>query len=135
MEKILFKISGFLISIILLTTACSPPTNWDLANENKDLLRVSTIFTAHDVRDKLSYKDGLDSAIMWCKNAGVTRVFIETFRGYTAERETLLHAKEQFEQANVPLVNPILKQFASPKFDPSHSSPVSTILFPHTTDA
>ncbi|MCK5471458.1 MAG: hypothetical protein KAI99_23195 [Cyclobacteriaceae bacterium] len=101
MEKILFNISGFLFSIILLTTACTPPTNWDLANKNKNLLRVSTIFTAHDVRDKLSYKDGLDSAILWCKNAGVTRVFIETFRGYTAERETLLHAKEQFEQAGI----------------------------------
>jgi hypothetical protein len=101
MKKIIFKINGFLFSIILCATSCAPPTNWDLANENKDLLRVSTIFTAHDVRDKLSYKEGLDSAIHWCKNAGVTRVFIESFRGYTAERETLTHAKEQFEQAGI----------------------------------
>lgn len=101
MEKILINISNFLFGLILLTTSCTPPTNWDLANKNKDLLRVSTIFTAHDVRNKLSNKDGLDSAIMWCQKAGVTRVFIETFRGYTAERETLLHAKELFEQAGI----------------------------------
>ena len=101
MVKFIFNIRSFLFSIILFTAACTPPTNWELANENKDLLRVSTIFTAQDVRDKLSYKEGLDSAIQWCKSAGVTRVFIESFRGYTAERETLLHAKEQFEQVGI----------------------------------
>ena len=101
MKKIFITTCTLFITIIIFTTSCTPPTNWELANENKDLLRVSTIFTAHDVRDKLSYKDGLDSAIQWCKNAGVTRVFIESFRGYTAERETLLHAKEQFELAGI----------------------------------
>ncbi len=101
MKRIIFNISGFLFSIILLLTACSPPTNWDLANENKELLRVSTIFTAQNVRDKLSTDSGLDSAIAWCKEAGITRVFIETFRGYTAERDALLNAKERFEQAGI----------------------------------
>lgn len=90
-------LAGFFFAL----SSCAPPTNWELANENKDLLRVSTIFTAHDVRDRLSTEEGLDSAIQWCKNAGVTRVFIESFRGYTAERQTLLKAKEKFEQAGI----------------------------------
>jgi hypothetical protein len=73
-----------------------------LANRNKDLLRVSTIFTAQDVRDKLSYQEGLDSAIMWCRDAGVTRVFIESFRnGYTAEQDVLENARDRFREAGI----------------------------------
>jgi len=91
--------------LFLLTCAaiysCAPPGNWELANKNKDLLRVSTIFTAQDVRDKLSSETGLDSAIAWCKAAGITRVFVESFRGYTAEREALENAKRQFEAAGI----------------------------------
>lgn len=101
MKKLSLIVHVILLSFPIYFFSCAPPSNWELANENKDLLRVSTIFTAQDVRDKLSYKEGLDSAIQWCKDAGVTRVFIESFRGYTAERETLLHAKEQFEQAGI----------------------------------
>jgi len=91
------------LSIMFLFVACEPhsPSSWELANQNKDLLRVSTIFTAQDVRDRLSTQSGLDSAIAWCKAAGVTRVFVETFRGYTAERETLENAKKQFEEAGI----------------------------------
>ena len=90
-----------LIGTFLMIIACEPPTRWELANENKDLLRVSTIFTAGTVRDKLSSESGLDSAIAWCKDVGVTRVFIESFRGYTAERDALENAKKRFEEAGI----------------------------------
>jgi len=99
--KNIFSATIIFLGIILLTTGCEPPTNWELANKNKDLLRVSTLFTAQNVRDKLSYKEGLDSAIVWCKAAGITRVFIESFRGFTVDRETLLNAKKQFEEAGI----------------------------------
>ncbi|MBK8501761.1 MAG: hypothetical protein IPL46_05865 [Saprospiraceae bacterium] len=101
MKNLSCQITMVLFGILLLSDACVPPTNWDLANENKDVLRVSTIFTAQDVRDRLSTETGLDSAIAWCKEVGITRVFIETFRGYTAERQTLLHAKETFEASGI----------------------------------
>jgi len=97
----MFNRSILLLGIVFLILACEPPSNWELANKNKDLLRVSTIFTAHDVRDRLSTETGLDSAIAWCKEAGITRVFIETFRGYTAERDALTNAKKQFEEAGI----------------------------------
>ncbi len=101
MKNYLFTATGILLGVVLLITACNPPTNWELANENKDLLRVSTLFTAQNVRDKLSTESGIDSAIVWCKEAGITRVFIESFRGYTAERDALLNAKDRFEQAGI----------------------------------
>lgn len=99
----IFNHSILFLGIAFFFLACESqsPTNWELANQNKDVLRVSTIFTAQDVRDKLSTQSGLDSAIAWCKAAGITRVFVETFRGYTAERETLENAKKQFEEAGI----------------------------------
>lgn len=73
---------------------------WDLANQNKASLRVATLFTAQDVRDRLSSDQGIDEAIDWCKKTGVTHAFIESFRdGYTADRKALEHARDRFRQA------------------------------------
>ena len=36
---------------------------WELANEKKDLLRFSTLFTAQNARDLLSDQSGLEKAI------------------------------------------------------------------------
>jgi hypothetical protein len=71
---------------------------WDLANQNRGLLKIATLFTAQDVRSYLSSDEGINGAIDWCKKTGVTHVFIETFRdGYTAERDTLERAKSRFK--------------------------------------
>ncbi len=97
-------LSSLFLSIMFLFVACEPqsPGNWELANKNKDVLRVSTIFTASgDVRYKLATESGLDSAVAWCKEVGVTRVFIESFRGYKAEREVLENAKKRFEAEGI----------------------------------
>ena len=73
---------------------------WELANRNKDVLRIATLFTAQDVRDRLSTDEGLDSAMDWCRKTGVTHAFIETFRdGYTAERKALERARDRFAEA------------------------------------
>jgi len=71
---------------------------WDLARQNREILRISTLFPAQNVREYLSSEKGIDDAIKWCKETGVTHVFIESFRdGYTAERKTLENAKAKFE--------------------------------------
>lgn len=90
---------NLLFCLVLLTSLpCRSQALWELANRNKDLLRISTLFTAQNVRDHLSDEQGMDKAIDWCKKTGVTHVFIETFRSnYTAERETLLRAKSRFK--------------------------------------
>jgi hypothetical protein len=74
---------------------------WDLAQENKEALGIATLFTAQDVRDRLSTDQGIDDAIDWCKKTGVTHAFIESFRdGYTAQRPALEHARDRFRAAS-----------------------------------
>jgi len=73
---------------------------WNLAVQFRDLHRFSTIFTAQDVRDRLSTDEGIDAAINWCRTTGITKVYIEEFRdGYQAEKSALLHAKKRFIDA------------------------------------
>jgi len=84
--------------ILLVSLKCQSQPLWDLANKNKGLLKISTLFTAQNVRDHLGTEEGINKAIDWCKKTGVTHVFIETFRSrYTADRETLERAKSRFE--------------------------------------
>jgi hypothetical protein len=81
--------------------AASGEDLWELANANKNVLRIATLFTAQDVRDRLSTDEGIDSAMDWCRKTGVTHAFIETFRdGYTAERKALEHARDRFVEAD-----------------------------------
>jgi hypothetical protein len=89
-----------LITIAFFTfeSAFSQPL-WTLANKNKDVLRISTLFTAQDCRDKINTPEGLDNAVKWCKETGLTRVFIESFRGgYYADKETLIKARDRFKK-------------------------------------
>jgi hypothetical protein len=70
---------------------------WELAKSKQDVHRFSTLMTAQDVRDHLATEDGLAAASAWCRQTGVTRVYLETFRSnYTAERETLQRARDHF---------------------------------------
>jgi len=86
----------FFIALLALQSQAQPL--WDLAKENRGLLKISTLFAAQNVRDYLSDEKGLIDAIDWCKKTGVTHVFIETFRSnYTAERKVLENAKARFE--------------------------------------
>ncbi len=81
---------------------CFSQSLGDLANKNRENLRITTLFTAGNVRTYLSTDEGINMAIDWCKNTGVTRVFMETFRGgYTAERRTLEQTKKMFESVGI----------------------------------
>lgn len=95
LSKYVVLMGLFVLSVVV---QCKSQPLWDLANQKKGLLRLSTLFTAQNVRDHLSGEEGLSKAITWCKKTGVTHVFIETFRSnYTAERNTLERAKARFE--------------------------------------
>lgn len=73
---------------------------WDLAEKAGTIHRLSTLLSAQDVRDYLSSDSGVDSAIRWCKETGVTKVYLEEYRdGYQANPETLRHAKDRFQAA------------------------------------
>ena len=88
----LFAAITFLYSL----SVCSQPL-WDSAKKNRDVLTISTLFIAQDVRDFLSTPSGLDNAVNWCKQTGITRVFIESFRGaYYADKDAMVHARDRF---------------------------------------
>jgi hypothetical protein len=75
---------------------------WKLGLANRSIHRFSTLFTAQDVRDRLSGEQGINQAIDWCKKTGVTKVYVEEFRdGYQAERSVLLKAKDRFSDAGL----------------------------------
>jgi hypothetical protein len=98
MKKIL-TILAFAAAILTvqLNSYLAAQTLWETAKKNKDVLTISTLFIAQDVRDYLSSPDGLDNAVKWCKETGITRVFIETFRGgYYAEKDALIKARDRF---------------------------------------
>jgi len=85
--------------LLLTASRCKSQPLWDLANQNKEPLRISTLFAAQNVRDHLSSEQGINDAIEWCKKTGVTHVFIETYRdNYTAEKNVLEHAKSRFKE-------------------------------------
>jgi hypothetical protein len=93
-----------LLLTILLCGLCgrapAASTNlWDIAQRHAAVHRFSTLFTAEDVRDRLSSDGGLDRAIDWCRQTGVTKVYIEEFRGFRADRAAILHAKQRFLDA------------------------------------
>ncbi len=86
--------------VVVLPVSLRAQSLWELANQNKDLLKISTLFTAQNVRGYLSNETGIDNAMKWCRDTGVTHVFIETFRdNYTADRKALENAKVEFKAA------------------------------------
>jgi hypothetical protein len=97
------RCSGYLVVIGLFILSspfrCQSQTLWDLAKQNRGLLKIATLFTAQDVRDRLSSDQGINNAIGWCKKTGVTHVFIESYRDeYTADRKTLENARDTFKK-------------------------------------
>jgi hypothetical protein len=62
----------------------------------------STLFTAQDVRDHLSTPEGRAEALEFCRKMGITKVYIEAFRGgYQADAETLKTARDFFRKAGL----------------------------------
>jgi len=75
---------------------------WPLAREHASVHRFSTLFTASDVRDRLSTTNGTQEAVDWCRQTAVTKVYVETFRdSYQAERTTLETARDQLREAGL----------------------------------
>ncbi|MGA3325613.1 MAG: hypothetical protein ABSF45_14165 [Terriglobia bacterium] len=83
----LFK--GLMLAAIILPARPARAVEW------------STLFTAQDVRDHLSTEQGRQEALAFCRKMGVTKVYIETFRGYQADEVTLKAARDFFRQAGL----------------------------------
>ncbi len=84
-----------LMGLMCPSQICRSQSLWALANENKELLKFSTLIFFPEVH--LPTDEGINNAIAWCKKTGVTHVFLESYRGrYTADRKVLQHAKSRF---------------------------------------
>jgi hypothetical protein len=93
----LLSVAVWITAAYVSIASASSQALWVTAKSNKDVLKISTLFIAQDVRDYLSTTAGIDKAVDWCKQTGITRVFIESFRdGYYADRESMIRAKERF---------------------------------------
>lgn len=67
-----------------------------------DAVEWSTLFTAQDVRDRLSTAQGRKEALAFCRKMGITKVYVESFRGdYQADEATLKAARDFFRQAGL----------------------------------
>lgn len=84
-------------TVLLMNLMCQSQSLWDLANENKDLLKFSTLVFFPEVH--LSTDEGINNAVDWCKKTGVTHIFIGSWveDRYTAEREVLEHARSRLK--------------------------------------
>jgi hypothetical protein len=92
----------FPLSVPAQPQAAPSPDLWKLANQAAPIHRFSTLFTAHAVQRYLSSDAGLQAAIDWCKQTGVTKVYLEVFRdGYQAERPTLEKARQKFRSSGL----------------------------------
>lgn len=73
---------------LLLLLACAPSaraTQWE------------TLFTAQDVRDRLSTPAGRQQALEFCHHMGISKVYLEAFRdGYQADAATLRTSRDFF---------------------------------------
>ncbi|KPK62069.1 MAG: hypothetical protein AMK73_06860, partial [Planctomycetes bacterium SM23_32] len=83
-------------------SAAPGPDLWELAQQSLDVLRFSTLFTSRQVPKYLSDDDAIGRAISWCKERGITRVYLESFRQEEwAPPEMLARARDLFLEAGV----------------------------------
>lgn len=85
-----------------LTDASFRLDMWELAQENADVLRISTLFTAQQLPRYLSDDDGIERAVLWCKSHGITHVYLESFRtGTVPPKKVLARARDRFRDAGL----------------------------------
>lgn len=99
-----FRVAACLVGVVVVCGAASAAESalWDLANAKRSVHRFSTLFTAQNVRSHFRTEEGISRAMEWCKKTGVTKVYMETFRGgYEADRGVLETAKRRFVEAGI----------------------------------
>ena len=102
-SPLLILTAAVLAAFATFAAASTPDLDlWALAQRHRAVHRFSTLFTAQNVRQYFSSDAGLREAIDWCKRTAVTKVYIEEFRGgYTADRATLVKARDAFGAAGI----------------------------------
>jgi len=72
--------------------------NEKTAQENRNILKISTFVTAGDVVDFLNTKEKLANAVKILKPLGVTKVFLDVYRGgVVPDKKILMQARDYFK--------------------------------------
>ena len=61
----------------------------------------STLLTAQSVDGDLRTEEGLQKCVDWCKESGIHKVYIESFRGIFVDREQLVRVRDRFEAEGI----------------------------------
>jgi hypothetical protein len=78
------------------------PDLWKLAQDNLAIHRFSTSVKAQEIKAVFTDDAALDKAVAWCRQRGITRIYLETFRlGYLVERPLLEKVRDRFRKAGI----------------------------------
>lgn len=61
----------------------------------------STLIMAPFVDTQLRSEEGLQACIDWCKECGIGKVYIESFRGTFVDRDQLIRVRDRFEENGI----------------------------------
>jgi len=104
-KQILFS---FTVGVALVVLGCasfvsnsaSTQSAWQLAQENRDVLTLSTYFMANEFNRYLSTDADIDEVIRVCKEYGIPRIYLETFRaGHQPSRSVVAHARDRLRES------------------------------------
>lgn len=85
-----FRLAGLWLLLLLAFAPVARATQWE------------TLFTAQDVRDRLSTPAGRQQALAFCHRIGISKVYVEVFRdGYQADAATLKASRDFFRAAGL----------------------------------
>ncbi len=102
---------------------------WTLALSRRGDHVFSTLFAAQSVAEYLNTDAGIAAALDWCRQQGITKVYLESFRdGQLAKQETLTRARDQFRAAGLEVSGCVTTTGMA------KSSEVGPDLFPCFTD-
>ena len=85
-----FRLAALCLLVLLAGAPLALGTQWE------------TLFTAQDVRDRLSTPAERQQALDFCHRMGISKVYLEVFRdGYQADAETLRSSRDFFRHAGL----------------------------------
>jgi len=80
----------------------APESLWEIARRNARTLRISTLVCADQVARLLKDDAGVQRAVAWCKDHGITRVYVESYRdGFEPSEADLRRARDGFRKAGL----------------------------------
>ena len=86
----LFRLGGICLLLLMGFASLARATQWE------------TLFTAQDVRDRLSTPSGREQALGFCRRMGISKVYLEVFRdGYQADATTLKTSRDFLRHAGL----------------------------------